>query len=119
MRLDAGAIRMERQPCDLKGLIREVCARQAEISQFHDIRVDVAGLPEGIHADPKLLDQVFTNLLSNAVKYAPDDPHIEVKGWTDGDFAAVSVHDHGVGVPADDLPRLCERFFRALSWIGT
>ena len=117
-RLDAGAIRMERQPCDLKGLIREVCARQAEISQFHDIRVDVAGLPEDIHADPKLLDQVFTNLMSNAVKYTPDDPHIEVKGWTDGDFAAVSVRDHGVGVPADDLPRLCERFFRARTSTG-
>lgn len=117
-RLDAGTIRMERQSCDLKGLIREVCARQAEISQFHDIRVDVAGLPEDIHADPKLLDQVFTNLLSNAVKYAPDDLHIEVTGWTDGDFAAVSVRDHGVGVPADDLPRLCERFFRARTSTG-
>ncbi|MCH8213169.1 MAG: CHASE domain-containing protein [Proteobacteria bacterium] len=117
-RLDAGTIRMERQSCDLKGLIREVCARQAEISQFHDIRVDVAGLPEDIHADPKLLDQVLTNLLSNAVKYAPDDPHIEVKGWTDGDFAAVSVRDRGVGVPADDLPRLCERFFRARTSTG-
>ncbi len=117
-RLDAGAIRMERQPCDLKELIREVCARQAEISHFHDIRVDVAGLPEDIHADPKLLDQVFTNLLSNAVKYAPDDPHIDVKGWTDGDFAAVSVRDHGVGVPAEDLPRLCERFFRARTSTG-
>ncbi|MFQ5617792.1 MAG: CHASE domain-containing protein [Rhodospirillales bacterium] len=117
-RLDAGTIRMERQACDLKGLIGEVCARQAEISQFHDIRVDVAGLPENIHADPKLLDQVFTNLLSNAVKYAPDDPGIEVKGWTDGDLAAVSVRDHGVGVPADDLPRLCERFFRARTSTG-
>ncbi|MCH7956816.1 MAG: PAS domain S-box protein [Proteobacteria bacterium] len=117
-RLDAGTFSMERQPCDLKGLIREVCARQAEISRFHDIRVDVAGLPEDIHADPKLLDQVFTNLLSNAVKYAPDDPHIEVKGWTDGDFAAVSVRDRGVGVPADDLPRLCERFFRARTSTG-
>ena len=117
-RLDAGTIAVKRQACDLKGLIREVCARQAEISQFHDIRVDVAGLPENIHADPKLLDQVFTNLLSNAVKYAPDDSRIEVKGWTDGDFAAMSVRDHGVGIAADDLPRLCERFFRARTSAG-
>jgi signal transduction histidine kinase len=117
-RLDAGEIRMERQLCDLKELVREVCARQAEISKFHDIRVDVDGLAEGIYADAALLDQVFTNLLSNAVKYAPDDPHIEVKGWTDGDFAAVSVRDHGVGIAADDLPRMFERFFRAATSAG-
>ena len=117
-RLDAGEIRMERQLCDLKALIREVCARQAEISKFHDIRVDVDGLAEGIHADAELLDQVFTNLLSNAVKYAPKDPRIEVKGWTDGRFAALSVRDHGVGIGADDLPRMFERFFRARTSAG-
>ena len=117
-RLDAGEIRMEPRPCDLKALVREVCARQAEISKFHDIRVDVDGLPEEIHADAGLLDQVFTNLLSNAVKYAPNDPRIEVKGWTDGTFAALSVCDHGVGIPADDLPRMFERFFRARTSAG-
>ena len=117
-RLDAGEIRMEPRPCDLKALVREVCARQAEISKFHDIRVDVDGLPEEIHADAGLLDQVFTNLLSNAVKYAPKDPRIEVKGWTDGRFAALSVRDHGVGIGADDLPRMFERFFRARTSAG-
>ena len=117
-RLDAGKIRMEPRPCDLKALVREVCARQAEISKVHDIRVDVDGLPEEIHADAELLDQVFTNLLSNAVKYAPNDPRIEVKGWTDGAFAALSVRDHGVGIPADDLPRMFERFFRARTSAG-
>ena len=61
---------------------------------------------------------MFTNLLSNAVKYAPNDPRIQVKGWTDGTFAAVSVRDHGVGVPADDLPRMFERFFRAATSAG-
>ena len=117
-RLDAGKIRMEPRPCDLKALVREVCVRQAEISKVHDIRVDVDGLPEEIHADAELLDQVFTNLLSNAVKYAPNDPRIEVKGWTDGAFAALSVRDHGVGIPADDLPRMFERFFRARTSAG-
>ncbi len=75
-------------------------------------------LPEEIHADAELLDQVFTNLLSNAVKYAPNDPRIEVKGWTDGTFAALSVRDHGVGIAADDFPRMFERFFRAATSAG-
>ena len=82
------------------------------------MRGDVARIRENIDEDPKLMDQVFTNLLSNAVKYAPDDSRIEVKGWTDGDFAAMSVRDHGVGIAADDLPRLCERFFRARTSAG-
>ena len=74
---------------------------QAEISPDHQIRMDIAALPPAISADGKLLKHAFQNLLSNAVKYSLNSPEIVVKGWTEGDFALISIKDHGVGIIKD------------------
>jgi signal transduction histidine kinase len=117
-RMDAGKIEVSPVPCDVKTLIAEVCDRQQEIAGSHRISIDTAGLPPSILADPKAVDQIFTNLLSNAVKYAPGAPAIEVTGWTEGGMAVVSVRDHGLGIPADELPNMFGRFFRAKTSAG-
>ena len=111
--LDAGKIELKLMPLDIGNLIRKICDRQAEISPSHMVQVELADLPGEIIADHMRLDQVFTNLLSNAVKYAPQAPLIEVKGWTDGGDVLVSVVDHGIGIPENDLPHMFKRFFRA------
>jgi signal transduction histidine kinase len=110
--LEAGKVALETQRFDIAALVREVCSRQQEISPRHRIRVDLAALPQ-IVGDLKRLDQVFTNLLSNAVKYAPDSPQIDVVGKRHGDTVTVSVTDRGRGIPADELPQLFTRYFRA------
>ncbi len=112
-RLDAGAIAMRPDTVDLTGAIAVVCKRQREINPTRQISIDVGGITTPILADPAMLDQVFTNLLSNAIKYSPDDSPIEVKGWMEGEHVVVSVRDYGLGIPDKDLPRMCERFFRA------
>lgn len=117
-RLDAGKIDVELQPCDLDGLVKEVCERQQEVAPSHDITVDVAALPTRIIADRGLLDQVFTNLLSNAVKYSPGRRHISVTGWTDGSDVFVAVHDQGVGIPEDEMKNIFERYYRARTSSG-
>lgn len=117
-RFNAGKVELEIGDLDLKGLVAAVCARQQEISTGHRINIDLNRLPEGISGDRKLLDQVFTNLLSNAVKYSRDDPTVAVEGFTEGADAVIRVRDNGVGIPADELPRLFERYFRASTSIG-
>lgn len=112
-RLDAGQIKLKLAPCDVGELVRKVCERQTDISPSHKIQVEIDAFPNEIFADKERLDQVFTNLLSNAVKYAPDAPLIEVKHWGDGGDVWVSVTDHGLGIPEDDLPHMFKRFFRA------
>jgi signal transduction histidine kinase len=67
-------------------------------------------LPE-IHGSGRRLQQVMHNLLSNAVKYS-DHGVIVVRAGQDGDRVRVEVSDGGIGIPADDLPRLFEDFFR-------
>ncbi len=117
-RLHEGKIKVEIEACDIGKVLREVCARQQEVSKDHVISCDLVDLPATIQADPGSLDQVFTNLLSNAVKYAPDAPDIEVKARKEGNHMVISVRDHGIGIDEDELHRIGERFFRAKTSTG-
>ncbi|MBO6782590.1 MAG: PAS domain-containing sensor histidine kinase [Alphaproteobacteria bacterium] len=113
-RLDEGRIRMKSEPVDLAALVTSVCERQGELAETLDLRVDLEDLPGSVEGDPALLDQVFTNLLSNAAKYSPRNPRIEVTGQSLApELIRISVADNGVGIPAEDLDRLFDRFFRA------
>ena len=58
------------------------------------------------------LQQVLQNLLTNAIKYAPGGGSIVVSVETDGQEVTVSVQDQGLGIVADELPQLFERFYR-------
>ncbi len=69
-------------------------------------------LPE-ILGDRERLEQVVVNILSNAVKYTPSGGHIWVKAEnTDNNTVSITVRDDGIGIPAEDVPRLFERFYR-------
>lgn len=104
--------------CDLRRLLIDCCNRFQDISSFHKIAYRLNELPDSIHGDCAILDQVFTNLLSNAVKYAPKNPDIIVTGTSENGDAVVSVRDFGLGIDEADLPRMFERFFRAQTSIG-
>ena len=69
------------------------------------------GVPD-IWADKDKLAQVFINVIGNAVKYTPDGGSITVYISRMGGEIHVKVSDTGIGVPAEDIPRLTERFFR-------
>ena len=117
-RMQDGKIEITLEPCDIGKVVREVCARQQEITQTHVISHDLAELPNTIQADSGSVEQMLTNLLSNAVKYAPDAPDIEVTARTEGSDVVISVRDHGIGIDADELGRIGERFFRARTSTG-
>lgn len=66
-----------------------------------------------VHADPMLLRRVLDNLLENAHKYTPDGSSaIELAAIRDGDRVRYEVRDKGLGISADDLPRVFTAFFR-------
>ncbi|CAA9366213.1 MAG: hypothetical protein AVDCRST_MAG93-7995, partial [uncultured Chloroflexia bacterium] len=71
-----------------------------------------------VSADRLRLAQVFTNLVGNAIKFTPSGGSVELRGRRSGEEVIVEVVDQGVGIPATELPRLTERFFRA-STAGT
>lgn len=71
-----------------------------------------------VQGDQGQLNQVFINLLANAIKFSPAKSSVEIKLDSSLDhtglaFARVSIEDHGIGIPAEDIGRLFTRFFRA------
>jgi two-component system, OmpR family, phosphate regulon sensor histidine kinase PhoR len=58
------------------------------------------------------VESAFTNLLVNALKYTPADGSVQMRWWADGDAVCFSVIDTGIGIPAEHIPRLTERFYR-------
>jgi len=71
-----------------------------------------ADLPEMV-ADRRALSQILINLISNAIKFTPREGTVTVGAFADGSKIAITVEDTGVGIGADDLPRLGEAFFQA------
>jgi two-component system sensor histidine kinase VicK len=62
--------------------------------------------------DRDKLQQVLLNLLANAVEFTPSGGQISIATRADGAMVRVSVADSGIGIPAEDLPRIFERFYR-------
>ena len=58
------------------------------------------------------IEQVLTNIVSNSIKYTPDGGKIDVKCVGNLKNAVITVRDNGIGIPAEDLPRVFERFYR-------
>jgi two-component system phosphate regulon sensor histidine kinase PhoR len=58
------------------------------------------------------IESAFTNLLVNAVKYTLPEGTVRMRWWTDEEGAHFSVIDSGIGIPAEHIPRLTERFYR-------
>jgi signal transduction histidine kinase len=79
------------------------------------VKVDVPDTIPNIYGDPRRVDQILINLLSNAVKYTPDTGTIDLIAQEDGhaDRVQISVVDSGVGIPAELLPEIFDRFARA------
>jgi two-component system sensor histidine kinase KdpD len=111
-RIESGALKLNLEPGDLQDVIGTALEQLGKRAAEHQIRVNV---PDGfplIPMDFTLMVQVVVNLLENAVKYSPKGSLIEVSAELTGKNACLEVADRGVGIPADDLARVFDKFYR-------
>lgn len=111
-RLEASADEVSAVPVDvpelLERLVREARSRPGAAPRF-DLDIDYACALRG---DETELHSIASNLLSNAVKYTPADGTITVRWGREDGGARLVVQDTGIGIAAEHLPRLTERFYR-------
>jgi two-component system phosphate regulon sensor histidine kinase PhoR len=67
---------------------------------------------DGLFGSAHELESAFTNLLVNGMKYTPAEGAVRMRWWADEEGAYFSVVDSGIGIPAEHIPRLTERFYR-------
>ena len=104
------------RPTDLVELIRGVTVAHEDDLAGHHLRLDAPGRPVVGSWDEVRIRRVVENLVSNAIKYSPAGGEIVVDVRPEQDdgraWAAFSVQDHGIGIPAADLPSIFSSFFR-------
>ncbi|OWO95936.1 ATPase [Rhizobium esperanzae] len=117
-RLETGQIMLKRSEDDLRALLITCCGRQRELSPSHIFHLDLDRMPDVLTFDRSAMEQVFTNLISNAVKYSPDAPDIYVHARVNAKMVEIAIADSGIGMDADDLPKLFQPYYRARSATG-
>jgi signal transduction histidine kinase len=106
------------QDLDLRELVHDVCQLHRESAPGSNIVEGLGFSPLRMVGDPKLLSQVFDNLLSNAIKYSPRGGGVRITARAEAGGLAVTVEDRGMGIPAADVDRLFERYFRGSNVSG-
>lgn len=114
-RMRSGAMGLERRPVDLNGVVEDVVVLARPNAPGHRIETELDRDLPAIEADRDRLVQVVTNLVSNAVKYSPQGGTVRLRTWLEGDTVRLSVSDEGIGIPADQLGKVFERFTRVES----
>ncbi|MFJ2745671.1 sensor histidine kinase [Streptomyces sp. NPDC087440] len=117
---DAGALRLRLEPVRTGELLAQVAAAHQALAETAGValRVDppAEDLPVPVlAADPVRLRQAVGNLVSNAVRHTPGGGHVTLRARCPepGDAVLLEVADAGTGIPAEDLPHVFERFWRA------
>ena len=113
-RIEGGAAEQHFEQVDMAEVIRSALERLRTFAERQDVTL-TADLPADLPpawGDDERLGQVLVNLLHNAVKFSPQHTTVTVALRVEGAFLAVDVRDQGVGIPAAEIGRVFERFYK-------
>jgi two-component system phosphate regulon sensor histidine kinase PhoR len=110
-RLESGAWQARLQELDVGSAADAVWASLEHTAEGKEVLFLVEGYGS-VRADPSALTQIFQNLFDNALRYVDHGGTIRVRIVTEGDTVTIDVEDDGAGIPASELPRIFERFYR-------
>jgi K+-sensing histidine kinase KdpD len=115
-RIEGGALRLQREWCDLAEIVYTALDQMEKLAPGHRISVELMMPLPLVQGDQVQLGRVFINLLENAVKYAPTGTRIWVQVQRQEAEVWVTVADEGIGVPAEERERIFQKFYRIKHW---
>lgn len=111
-RIESGRQEYHFSSLDVLALLQGIGELFAEASGKHTLRVEAPAMLRPVRGDEERIRQVLENLLSNAIKFSPDGGEILLRASAAGEEIEVSVTDHGIGIPAEEIPKLFQKFYR-------
>jgi signal transduction histidine kinase len=110
--IEQGRLELRTEPLDLATLAREQASFLLGQSRDHSLALELPEDGAVVLGDADRLSQVVANLISNAVKYSPGGGPVELVVLEVDGKVRLEVTDHGLGIPAEDQPRVFTKFFR-------
>jgi len=119
-RLDAGRLRLEREPVELRSVVHVLADEFSVLAGPVRQRVEVIadGEPVALGDELRVL-QAGRALVDNALVHTPPDTRITIRTWVEGETAFLSVADDGPGVPPEHVAHVFDRFYRAGSELAS
>ena len=112
--IEAGHFSVQRQPMDVRELMKQACEMLTPLAEDRAIRLVCVSPPEAVEisVDPSQLDRVISNLVGNALKFTPRDGVVTFSAEVADGELRFSVADTGPGMPPDQVPHVFDRFWQ-------
>lgn len=112
---EIGELTLEMKELSLSDLVQDLYLQSRILCEMKKIEVHLLLEVDEeirIRGDDLRLRQMFLNLISNGIKYTPENGHLKIGLAMDNGFARVDINDSGIGMPAEHLPHIFDRFYR-------
>ena len=111
-RLEAGAMQLHREACDVQELIGSALEQIGTPLKDRQVNVEMSPKIPLVPLDFVLFSRVLVNVIDNALKYSPLEKPIDIRARASKQDLEISIADRGEGVPVDDLERIFDKFYR-------